>query len=82
MQILREFAQLYCLLQDMDMVDPDTVSSSFQQKLTTTQVVYIHMNISSKTQVAFLIASEYYIHLLSDVQSLYTIMETSRKLQN
>ena len=61
-------------------VDPDNAPSSLQQKFTTTQVVYIHLNISSKTQVAFPIASKYFVHLWSDVQSLYTIMETSTKL--
>ena len=40
------------------------------------------LDISSKTQVAFLIASEYYGHVWSDVQSLYIITEVSRMLQN
>ena len=31
--------------------------------------------ISSKTQVAFLIASKYYVHVWSDVQSLYVVMK-------
>ena len=38
------------------------------------------IDISSKTQVAFLKASEYYVHVWSDVHSLYILIEASRIL--
>ena len=59
---------------------PDTVASSLQQTFTTIQV--LHIDSSSKTQEAFLIASEYYVHLWSGVQHLYTAMEVSRSFYN
>ena len=66
--------------QILSLVNSDTVSSSLQQDFTT-QEVYIHvLVISSKTQLAFLIANEYFVHLWSDIQHLYTAMKMARRL--
>ena len=69
-----------CTISKVQQIYPNTVSSSLQQEFITAQEVYIHLISSSKTQLAFLIASDYYVHLWLDVQYLYTAIETTRSL--
>ena len=53
-------------------VDPDTVSRSLSTRLHHNTRSLYPFDSSYKTQLAFLIANEYYVHLWPDVQRLYT----------
>ena len=86
---IQRVAQLYCPLQDMDnvqnAVNPLSVIYMHCVQFTPVKVhnntgSLYSLDISSKTQVSFLIASKYYVHVWSGVQSLYIVMKMSRRL--
>ena len=78
LEIFSEFVQLYYLLQDMDNVQ-NAVSLSRQCiQFTPVKVHSNTSNIVFQDTITLLIASDYKVHLWSDVHSLYMFTEESR----